>query len=93
MARRDRVWSGNAKDAGVGERFHVVAGNAFEVEWGGEYDLMILANILHHLGPEACATILRKVKSSLSREGRACASSSSRKKSARGRLCRRCLPS
>ena len=59
--------SANARDAGVGERFRVVAGNAFEVDWGGEFDLVILANFLHHFSPEECATILRKVKSSLSR--------------------------
>jgi ubiquinone/menaquinone biosynthesis C-methylase UbiE len=65
--------SANARDAGVGERFRVAAGNAFEVDWGGEFDLVILANFLHHFSPEECATILRKVKSSLSARGRACA--------------------
>src|SRR5271166_4108221 len=65
--------SANATGSGVGERFRVVAGNAFEVDWGGEFDLIILANFLHHFSPEECATILRKVKSSLSPTGRACA--------------------
>ena len=65
--------SANARDAGVGERFRVVPGSAFEVDWGGEFDLVILANFLHHFSPEECATILRKVKSSLSPQGRACA--------------------
>jgi ubiquinone/menaquinone biosynthesis C-methylase UbiE len=65
--------SGNARDAGVGERFRVVAGNAFDVDWGGEFDLVILANFLHHFSPEECTKILWKVKSSLSPQGRACA--------------------
>ena len=65
--------SANARDAGVGERFRVVAGNAFEVDWGDDFDLVILANFLHYFSPEECATILRKVKSSLSPRGRACA--------------------
>jgi ubiquinone/menaquinone biosynthesis C-methylase UbiE len=65
--------SANATGSGVGKRFRVVAGNAFEVDWGGEFDLIILANFLHHFSPEECATILRKVKSSLSPQGRACA--------------------
>ena len=65
--------SANARDAGVGERFRRVGGNAFEVDWGGEFDLIILANFLHHFSPDECATILRKVKSSLSPQGRACA--------------------
>jgi ubiquinone/menaquinone biosynthesis C-methylase UbiE len=64
--------SANAKDAGVGERYRVAPGNAFEVNWGGEFDLVILANFLHHFSPEECATILRKVRPSLSPQGRAC---------------------
>jgi precorrin-6B methylase 2 len=28
--------SANARDAGVAERYQVVPGNAFEVDWGGE---------------------------------------------------------
>jgi len=65
--------SANAMGSGVSERFRLVAGNAFEVDWGGEFDLIILANFLHHFSPEECATILRRVKSSLSPTGRACA--------------------
>lgn len=63
----------NARDEGVSERFRTVAGSAFEVDWGSEFDLVILANFLHHFSPEDCATLLRKVKSSLSPQGRACA--------------------
>jgi 2-polyprenyl-3-methyl-5-hydroxy-6-metoxy-1,4-benzoquinol methylase len=65
--------SANAKDAGVGERYRTVAGNAFEVGWGQDFDLVIMANILHYLSPEECAAILRKVKSSLSPRGQVCA--------------------
>ena len=64
--------SANASGAGVSERFRTVAGDAFEVDWGREFDLVILANFLHHFSPDECATILRKVKSSLSAQGRAC---------------------
>jgi len=65
--------SANARDEGVGQRFHTVAGNAFEVDWGSHFDLVILANFLHHFSPEECVTLLRKVKSSLSPQGRVCA--------------------
>jgi ubiquinone/menaquinone biosynthesis C-methylase UbiE len=65
--------SANAKDAGVSERYRVVAGNALEVDWGNDFDLVILANILHYFSPDDCASILRKVKSSLSPRGQACA--------------------
>lgn len=64
--------SANAREAGIAERFRVAPGNAFEIDWGGGFDLVILANFLHHFSPEECATILRKVRSSLSPQGRAC---------------------
>ena len=67
-----KLATANASGAGVSERFRTVAGDAFEVDWGGEFDLVILANFLHHFSPDVCATILRKVKSSLSAQGRAC---------------------
>ena len=63
----------NAEDAGVGNRFHTVAGSAFEAEWGQEFDLVLLANFLHHFGREDCSALLRKTKASLSSKGRACA--------------------
>jgi ubiquinone/menaquinone biosynthesis C-methylase UbiE len=65
--------SANATAEGIGGRYRTVAGSAFEVDWGGPFDLVILANFLHHFGPEECATLLRKVKFSLSQQGRACA--------------------
>lgn len=63
----------NAEKAGIADRFLVVPGSAFDVEWGREFDLIIVANFLHHFDAEGCATILRKAKSSLSSNGRVCA--------------------
>lgn len=63
----------NAREAGVSDRYRTVAGSAFEVDWGNDFDLVVLANILHFLSPEECAALLRKVKSSLSPRGQACA--------------------
>jgi ubiquinone/menaquinone biosynthesis C-methylase UbiE len=62
----------NARDAGVADRYRVVSGNAFEVDWGDGFDLVMFANFLHHFSPEECTTVLRKVRSSLSPQGRAC---------------------
>lgn len=62
----------NAKNCGVSDRFRMVAGNAFEVDWGRNFDLVLMANFLHHLGRDECITILRKVRSSLSAKGQAC---------------------
>jgi hypothetical protein len=65
--------STNAVITGVADRFRTIPGNAFEVDWGAGFDLAIVANFLHHFSPEECATILRKVRSSLSPTGQACA--------------------
>ena len=62
----------NAKNSSVSDRFRAVAGSAFEVDWGGNFDLVLMANFLHHFGREECAVILRKVRSSLSKKGQAC---------------------
>lgn len=65
--------STNAVISGVADRFRTIPGNAFEVDWGTGFDVAIVANFLHLFGPEECATILRKVRSSLSPTGQACA--------------------
>jgi hypothetical protein len=50
----------------------MVGGSAFEVDWGHNFDLVLLANFLHHFGRDECIAILRKVRSSLSAKGQAC---------------------
>jgi ubiquinone/menaquinone biosynthesis C-methylase UbiE len=61
----------NAQQAGVGERHHLLPGSAFEVEYGGPYDLILLTNFLHHFDPETCEQLLRKVRAALTDEGKA----------------------
>jgi hypothetical protein len=41
------VARGHAEAAGVGHRFHTLAGNALNLEWG-HFDLILLPNFLHH---------------------------------------------
>lgn len=38
----------NAQAAGVAARYHTLPGNAFEVEFGKDYDLALLTGFLHH---------------------------------------------
>ncbi len=38
----------HAKQAGVGDRYHGIAGSAFDVDLGSGYDLVLLPNFLHH---------------------------------------------
>jgi 2-polyprenyl-3-methyl-5-hydroxy-6-metoxy-1,4-benzoquinol methylase len=61
----------NAERAGVGERYRTLAGDAFGVDWGLGYDLVLLANILHHFDPASCVALLRRVRDSLAPGGRA----------------------
>jgi ubiquinone/menaquinone biosynthesis C-methylase UbiE len=60
----------NAEAAGVGGRYRTIAGSAFDVDWGSGYDLVLLANFLHHFSREDCVRILRKVRSGLSPNGK-----------------------
>jgi ubiquinone/menaquinone biosynthesis C-methylase UbiE len=55
----------SAEAAGVSERYHTLAGSAFEVEWGTGFDLVLLANFLHQLDHDTCVALLRKVRESL----------------------------
>ncbi|MGO4566574.1 methyltransferase [Rhizobium sp. 2YAF20] len=59
----------NAKHAGIADRFRILPGNAFEVDWGTDYDLILLPNFLHHFDLETCVVLLQKVRGSLSAQG------------------------
>lgn len=61
----------NAQKAGVSDRYRTVEGNAFDVEFGTGYDLVLLTNFLHHFDPPANETLLRKVRAALADGGRA----------------------
>ena len=60
----------NAEAAGISERYHTVAGSAFDVDWGTGFDLVLLANFLHLLDRNTCVTLLRKARQSLVSGGR-----------------------
>jgi ubiquinone/menaquinone biosynthesis C-methylase UbiE len=64
------VASENARKAGVGDRYRTIAGSAFEADYAGTYDLILIPNLLHHFGPAGCETLLRKVHSALADGGR-----------------------
>lgn len=61
----------NARKAGVHERYQLLPGSAFEVDFGDGYDLILLTNFLHHFDPETCERLLRKVHAALADGGRA----------------------
>jgi SAM-dependent methyltransferase len=60
-----RVALENARHAGVHERYDMLPGSAFEVEFGGPYDAVLLTNFLHHFDAGTCVQLLKKVRRSL----------------------------
>jgi len=66
-----RVALENAQKAGVHDRYNMLPGSAFEVDFGGPYDAVLLTNFLHHFDQPTCVSLLKKVKSALRPGGRA----------------------
>jgi 2-polyprenyl-3-methyl-5-hydroxy-6-metoxy-1,4-benzoquinol methylase len=64
-----RVALDNAKKAGVQDRYDMLPGSAFEVDFGGPYDAILLTNFLHHFDVETCVGLLEKVRNSLKPDG------------------------
>lgn len=63
----------NAQKMGVGDRYSAISGNAFDADYGSNYDIVLLTNFLHHFDTPTCETLLRKVYASLNEGGRAAA--------------------
>jgi len=61
----------NAAAAGVSGRYHTIPGSAFDVEYGNDYDLVMITNFLHHFDLPTCEKLLAKVRAALKSGGRA----------------------
>jgi len=66
-----RVALENARKAGVHDRYNMLPGSAFDVEYGGPYDAVLLTNFLHHFDQPTNVTLLNKVRAALKPGGRA----------------------
>jgi len=55
----------NATKAGVSERYSLIPGSAFDVDLGGDYDVTLLTNFLHHFDKETCEVLLRKIHAAM----------------------------
>jgi 2-polyprenyl-3-methyl-5-hydroxy-6-metoxy-1,4-benzoquinol methylase len=60
----------NAAKMGVAARHTVLAGDAFNVDWGSGYHLALMTNFLHHFSAETNTALLKKVADSLEAGGR-----------------------
>jgi len=63
----------NARKAGIDGRYHLLPGSAFDVDFGGPHDVVLLTNFLHHFDTPTCAGLLKKVRAALKPGGRAAA--------------------
>ena len=61
----------NAERAGVADRCSRLVGNAFDVDFGTDFDIVLLTNFLHHYDIPTCTKLLRKVHGALKEGGRA----------------------
>ena len=55
----------NALKAGVADRYNALPGSAFDVDFGGPYDVVLLTNFLHHFDPPTCVGLLKKIHAAL----------------------------
>ena len=60
----------NARAAGVQDRYSVIPGSAFDVDFGTGYDLILLTNFLHHFDAATCEGLLRKIRPALAPGGK-----------------------
>ena len=51
----------HATAAGVADRWHTIEGSAFEVEFGKDYDVVLITNFHHHFSPPTIETLMRKM--------------------------------
>lgn len=64
------VATGNAKKMGVADRHTALAGDAFAVEFGGPYDVVLVTNFFHHYDLPTCEGLVRKIFAALKPGGR-----------------------
>jgi 2-polyprenyl-3-methyl-5-hydroxy-6-metoxy-1,4-benzoquinol methylase len=65
------VAKNNAQKMGVANRYHLLPGSAFDTDFGGDYDLVLITNFLHHFDLPTCTSFMRKVHGALKPGGRA----------------------
>jgi ubiquinone/menaquinone biosynthesis C-methylase UbiE len=61
----------NAVSAGVGDRFSLLPGDAFKVDYGTGFDVALITNFLHHFDRATGVSFMRKVAVALKPRGRA----------------------
>jgi ubiquinone/menaquinone biosynthesis C-methylase UbiE len=60
----------NARRAGVADRHRLLPGSAFDVDWGGPYELVLFTNFLHHFDVPTCDRLAARAFAALAPGGR-----------------------
>ncbi len=60
----------NAAAAGLADRFGKIVGDAFTVDLGHDYDVVLVPNFLHHFNLADCTLFLRRIHAALRPGGR-----------------------
>lgn len=64
------VATGNAGKFGVAEQLSLLPGDAFQAEFGGPYDVVLVTNFFHHFDMPTCEKLMRKILAALAPGGR-----------------------
>ncbi|HEY2496171.1 MAG TPA: class I SAM-dependent methyltransferase [Candidatus Angelobacter sp.] len=59
----------NAAKQGLAERYHLLPGSAFDVDYGKGFDAVLITNLLHHFEPSGNEKILKKAHTALNPGG------------------------
>ncbi len=62
--------SEHARAAQVEDRYQMLPGDAFKVDFPGGFDVALVTNFLHHFNPSTCEGFLKKVNAALTPGGR-----------------------
>jgi ubiquinone/menaquinone biosynthesis C-methylase UbiE len=60
----------NAAKFGVADRWQALEGDAFDVDFRGPYDIVLVPNFFHHFDPADCERVMRKIRAALKPGGR-----------------------
>jgi 2-polyprenyl-3-methyl-5-hydroxy-6-metoxy-1,4-benzoquinol methylase len=64
------VAKGNAEKMGVADRYTLLPGDAFTLDFGGPYDVVLVTNFFHHFDVPACEGLIQKIAKALKAGGR-----------------------
>ena len=59
----------NATKQGLADRYHLLPGSAFDVDYGTGFDAILITNLLHHFEPAANEKMLKKAYNALNPGG------------------------